>query len=171
MTVSVNEKRTFIKWLLNNYVMKTRECVWILNYFASHDKHMEKLHFILEDGLKTNNGMVMSTNCVKTVPFSLTVDRQVSTDAERAFHHIRRNISDEEFYVQINFNNNIYSSQYAAVLEDNPYASKEVDSNITKAANKAIKELEKRNVKHLIDLALDAKDQERFNYLVGGLNK
>lgn len=39
--VSVNEK-DFIRWFLNHYQLKRRECVWILNYLMSHDSLMEK---------------------------------------------------------------------------------------------------------------------------------
>ncbi|EOR23584.1 hypothetical protein A499_12046 [Niallia nealsonii AAU1] len=40
--VSVNEKKDFIRWFLNHYQLKRRECVWILNYLMSHDQLMEK---------------------------------------------------------------------------------------------------------------------------------
>lgn len=42
--VSVNEKKDFIRWFLNHYQLKRRECVWILNYLMSHDSLMEKVH-------------------------------------------------------------------------------------------------------------------------------
>ena len=44
--VSVNEKKDFIRWFLNHYQLKRRECVWILNYLISHDQLMEKVHFV-----------------------------------------------------------------------------------------------------------------------------
>lgn len=44
--VSVNEKKDFIRWFLNHYQLKRRECVWILNYLMSHDSLMEKVHFV-----------------------------------------------------------------------------------------------------------------------------
>lgn len=40
--VSVNEKKDFIRWFLNHYQLKRRECVWILNYLMSHDQLMKK---------------------------------------------------------------------------------------------------------------------------------
>lgn len=173
MTVTAKEKREFIKWLLNNYAIKQREAVWILNYFASHDKNLNKLHFIMEDALKVDNGIVISTTCVKDAPFAMTLGHELIVDAETAFHHIRREIvKGKDFYLQIRFKNNLYSAQYAEVLEEHPDTPQdEVDSFIISSANNVINELEKRNVKYLIDLALDAKDQEQFNFLVGGLNQ
>ena len=32
--------------VLNNYQLKQRECVWILNYLMSHDQLMHKVHFV-----------------------------------------------------------------------------------------------------------------------------
>ncbi len=40
--VSVNEKKDFIRWFLNHYQLKRRECVWILkdidDALDRHDK-------------------------------------------------------------------------------------------------------------------------------------
>lgn len=173
MTVSVNEKRTFLKWILNNYAMKQREAVWILNYFASHDHNMERLHFVEKSLAIGHNAFSISTTCVKEAPFAMLIKEELTTDAERCFHHIRRSLAnDEHFYIEVNFKNSLYSPQYAGVLEDNPKLKDvKIHNNITDNAKKFINEMERRNVLHLIDLALDAKDQERFNYLVGGLNK
>ena len=44
--ISVNEKKEFVRWFLNNYQLKRRECVWILNYLMSHDQLMEKVHCV-----------------------------------------------------------------------------------------------------------------------------
>ena len=177
MAISIKDKREFFKFLLDNYAIKQREAVWIINYLASDSKLMERVHFV-DEVKHTNVGIMISTNCVKEPPFAFFRNANsrhgtVTTDAENAFHQIRklRSETDEQFYLQINFKNKLQSYELSKVLEENPYASKEVDSSITKVANRVIKEMEKRNVKHLIDLALDAKDQERFNYLVGGLNK
>jgi len=35
-SVSVMEKKEFVRWFLKRYQMKRRECVWILNYLLSH---------------------------------------------------------------------------------------------------------------------------------------
>lgn len=173
MTVSVKEKRAFLKWLLNNYTLKQREAVWILNYVASEDKLMDRIHFV-ENAKFANHGVIMSTTCDKETPFAFCEENIMSTDAEKSFHKIRsiRHHTDDKIYIQINFKNKLQTHQYLAVLEENPYFKNDIPSiEIMQDANKFIEEMEKNNVKHLIDLALDAKDQERFNYLVGGLNK
>ena len=71
--VSVNEKKEFIRWFLNNYQLKRRECVWILNYLLSHDQLMEKVHFV-EHAEYCPRGIVMSTQCVDDVPFRFYKD-------------------------------------------------------------------------------------------------
>lgn len=67
--VSVNEKKDFVKWFLNNYQLKQRECVWILNYLMSHDQLMHKVHFV-EHAKYCPRGLVMSANCVKIHRFT-----------------------------------------------------------------------------------------------------
>ena len=56
--VSVNEKKDFVKWFLNNYQLKQRECVWILNYLMSHDHLMHTVHFV-EHAKYCPRGLVM----------------------------------------------------------------------------------------------------------------
>lgn len=36
-SVSVVDKKAFVRWFLKNYQLKRRECVWILNYLLSND--------------------------------------------------------------------------------------------------------------------------------------
>ena len=59
--VSVNEKKDFIRWFLNHYQLKRRECVWILNYLMSHDQLMEKVHFV-EQAQYCPRGIIMSSS-------------------------------------------------------------------------------------------------------------
>ena len=47
--------------VLNNYQLKQRECVWILNYLMSHDQLMHKVHFV-EHAKYCPRGLVMSAN-------------------------------------------------------------------------------------------------------------
>ena len=60
----------FCKMVLNNYQLKQRECVWILNYLMSHDQLMHKVHFV-EHAKYCPRGLVMSANCVKRHTVSL----------------------------------------------------------------------------------------------------
>ena len=127
--VSVNEKKDFIRWFLNHYQLKRRECVWILNYLMSHDQLMERVHFV-ENAQFSPRGLVMSTHCIDEVPFRFYKENVMTTDAEKSFHDIRLN-RDEEIYIQLNFHAANKAHQFAAVLEENPYMPKRLQISDT----------------------------------------
>ena len=68
MNVNVLEKKRFINWFLNNYQLKRRESVWILNYLMNHERVLEHVHFVDEARL-CPKGVVISTKCVDDPPF------------------------------------------------------------------------------------------------------
>lgn len=171
--VSVNEKKDFIRWFLNHYQLKRRECVWILNYLMSHDQLMEKVHFV-ENAEKCPRGLIMSTHCVDEVPFRFYKENVMTTDAEKSFHDIRLN-RDEDIYIQLNFYASNQVHQYAAVLVENPFMPKklqitEKDKIIAEQfLVKSIEKFQKEKILQLIDEALDNGDKELFITLTNQL--
>lgn len=172
--ISIDEKKEFLKWFLNSFQLKRRECAWLLNYLISDDRLMEKIHFV--DGAKfCPKGIVISTIDVDKIPFCYYRHKHITMDAEKAFHDIRLN-DHEEVYIQLNFPNASTNFQYAAVLEENPFMEKNTNLNI---ADKIIAELfldkmiEKAKMEYLkkqIDKALDLRNEELFHQLVKKLN-
>lgn len=173
--VSVNEKKEFIRWFLNNYQLKRRECVWILNYLMSHDNLMEKVHFV-ERVEYCPRGMVMSTVCVDDVPFRFYKGSIMTTDAEKSFHDIRLN-RDQAIFIQLNFKDRHKSYQYAAVLETNPYMpdilqiSDEERELVDRFLDHSQKTFQIEMLKRKIDTALDQNDKEMFMKLTEQLKK
>lgn len=173
--VSVNEKKEFIRWFLNNYQLKRRECVWILNYLMSHDQLMEKVHFV-ENAQYCPRGLVMSTHCVDEVPFRFYKANVMTTDAEKSFHDIRLN-RDEEIYIQLNFRASNKVHQYMAVLEENPYLPKSLQVNekdrllAEKILSESLREFQRNKLMKKIDEALDRGDKEAFYLLTKQLAK
>ncbi|MGR3764823.1 ReoY family proteolytic degradation factor [Rossellomorea sp. NS-SX7] len=173
--VSVNEKKEFIRWFLNRYQLKRRECVWILNYLMSHDQLMKKVHFV-EESQYCPRGLVMSTHCVEDVPFRFYKENIMTTDAEKSFHDIRLN-KDEDIYIQLNFSKANSSYQFAAVLEENPFMPKYllINEKDRIVAEQFLKEslhsFQKNRLLDAIDRALDEGDKESFNRLTKELNK
>ena len=173
--VSVNEKKEFIRWFLNHYQLKRRECVWILNYLLSQDQLMEKVHFV--DHVEyCPRGMVMSTVCVDDVPFRFYKGSLMTTDAEKSFHDIRLN-RDEAIYIQLNFKDRHKSYQYAAVLETNPYMPDivQISDEDRELANRFLKHsqiaFQIEILKRKIDHALDHDDREAFMQLTEQLKE
>ncbi|RFU66073.1 ReoY family proteolytic degradation factor [Peribacillus glennii] len=173
--VSVHEKKDFIRWFLNHYQLKRRECVWILNYLMSHDQLMQKVHFV-ENAQYCPRGLVMSTHCVEEAPFRFYKSNIMTTDAEKSFHDIRLN-RDEEIYIQLNFKSAYSSYQYAAVLEENPFMPKSGTSNekdkilAEQFLEKTILSFRRKKILQEIDDALDRHDQEAFLFLSEQLNR
>lgn len=171
--VSVNEKKDFIRWFLNHYQLKRRECVWILNYLMSHDQLMEKVHFV-DNAERCPRGLIMSTHCVDEVPFRFYKENVMTTDAEKSFHDIRLN-RDEDIYIQLNFYASNQAHQYAAVLVENPFMPKkleisEKDKLIAEQFLVAsIEKFQKEKLLELIDEALDKGDQQSFQELTSRL--
>ncbi|MDZ5473248.1 ReoY family proteolytic degradation factor [Bacillus sp. 31A1R] len=173
--VSVNEKKDFIRWFLNHYQLKRRECVWILNYLMSHDQLMEKVHFV-EQAQYCPRGLVMSTHCVDEVPFRFYKENIMTTDAEKSFHDIRLN-RDEEIFIQLNFYASNQAHQYVAVLEENPFMPKnlqisEKDRIIAEQfLSTSIKKFQKEKLLQLIDEALDQQNEKAFATLTEQLKR
>jgi uncharacterized protein YpiB (UPF0302 family) len=167
--VSVNEKKDFIRWFLNNYQLKRRECVWILNYLMSHDQLMKNVHFV-EQAQYCPRGIIMSTHCVDEVPFRFYKENVMTTDAEKSFHDIRLN-KDEEIFIQLNFRSSFHSPQYVAVLEENPFMPKHLQINekdkllAEKFLEESIQTYQREKLLKQIDEALDKQDQSEFKRL------
>ncbi|MFJ5965088.1 ReoY family proteolytic degradation factor [Bacillus sp. NPDC093026] len=172
--VSVNEKKEFIRWFLNHYQLKRRECVWILNYLMSHDSLMEKVHFV-EQADFCPRGIIMSTHCVDEVPFRFYKENIMTTDAEKSFHDIRLN-KQQDLFIQLNFRSAYRSPEYAAVLETNPHIPKDLYENekdkdlAEKVLDHSIATFQKERLMKEIDDALDRHDQETFAKLAKELN-
>ncbi len=173
--VSVNEKKDFIRWFLNHYQLKRRECVWILNYLMSHDQLMEKVHFV-EQAQYCPRGIIMSAHCVDEVPFRFYKENVMTTDAEKSFHDIRLN-RDEDIYIQLNFRAAYKAPQFAAVLEENPFMpmNLQISDKEKQMAEEfllnSIERFQKDKLLKQIDEALDHKDQETFIRLTAQLNE
>ncbi|MRH42411.1 IDEAL domain-containing protein [Aquibacillus halophilus] len=165
-SVSIKEKKEFIRWFLSNYQLKRRESVWILNYLINHDSLLKNVHFIRE-ARYCPRGIVISTHCSKDVPFRFYKNHIVTTDAEKSFHDIRLNRNDA-IYIQLSFKNANQCPSYVAVLEENPFLPD--DYFITEKDQKLAKELldtsifdYQRVILQLkIDNALDNRDENEF---------
>lgn len=165
-TAKIKEKKEFIHYFLNNFQMKRRECVWILNYINNHSDIMEKTHFV-ENADCTEKGMVLSTQEVDDVPFRFYKDNVMSTDAERAFHDIRLQ-RGEHVYITLNFKNKMQNEKYIKILEENPFKKEDEVTNPEdiKRAEEVIQEslasFQKERLMEKINQALDTRNKEEF---------
>ncbi len=117
--IPVVEKKDFLRGFLKDFELKRRECTWLLNYLMSNDALMERVHFV-EFAVCTPKALIISADGVETVPFSFHKFQLVTTDAEKAFHDIRLN-QTEDIYIELHFVGSKLYPPYLAVLEDNPF--------------------------------------------------
>ena len=174
-TVTVNEKKVFLRWFLNHFQLKRREAVWILNFLMSNDQLMEKVHFV-EEAQFCPRGLIMSTRCSNEVPFRFYKQSIMTTDAEKSFHDIRLN-RDEDIFVQINFFGVKTSPEYASVMEENPYfeknplLAKQDDLLASKFLEESFYQYQEEKLLQAIDLALDELNKEKFIQLTEELQQ
>ncbi len=121
--VSVHDKKCFIVWFLNNFQLKKRESVWILNYLINHKDTLERVHFVREAKFCPRS-IIISSNCSNEIPFRFYKNKVVTTDPEKSFHDIRLN-RKEPLYIQFNFKDAYKNILYVSVLEQNPFVSNE----------------------------------------------
>lgn len=165
-SVSVVDKKAFVRWFLKNYQLKRRECVWILNYLLSNDELLKHIRFV-EEAHYCPRAMVMSTVESTGVPFRFYKGNVMTADAEKSFHDLRLN-EKEDMYLQLNFPNIPPSTQYLAVLEENPFMPEtllvsEKDRILAEEMlSSSLLVFQQEKLLAQIDDALDKGDEERF---------
>ncbi|WP_121641455.1 ReoY family proteolytic degradation factor [Virgibacillus sp. Bac330] len=164
--VSVEDKKSFIRWFLNHYQLKKRESVWILNYLMNHDEILHHLHFVREAKF-CPRGIIMTSQCSSETAFRFYKNQLVTTDAEKSFHDIRLN-KTEALYLQLNFKRSYRSALYIAVLEENPFIPNDyfITAQDKEVAQQLLDqsryEFQKSFLNEQIDQALDSMNEEAF---------
>lgn len=173
--VSVQDKKMFIQWFLNNYQLKKRESVWILNYLVNHHDLLVHVHFV-RDAKFCPRGIVMTSHCSNEAPFRFYKNQLVTTDAEKSFHDIRLN-QQEPLYLQLNFYKSYQNATYVAVLEQNPYTpeeymiTKDDKQQAANLLNQTLYNYKKNILIQGINRSLDEMDQENFMKLTDQLHR
>ena len=172
-SITITEKKEFLRWFLNQYQLKKRESVWILNYLLSQDVLVKKLRFV-EFVQYCPRGIYMSTHCSEAASFRFYKQNIMTTDPEKALHDLRLH-REEEIYIQLNFRDSFQCPNYLAVLEDNPYIPKHLLENehdgiqAEEFLQYVSVSYERARLKKEIDLALDENDKEKFQKLTEAL--
>ncbi|MET3504435.1 ReoY family proteolytic degradation factor [Halalkalibacter oceani] len=173
--VSVVEKKEFLRGFLQQFELKRRECAWLLNYLMSDDQIMERVHFV-EKAAHTPKALIISTKGVDTIPFSFHKQKHITTDAEKAFHDIRLN-QTEDIYIELHFSGAKQYPPFLSVLEDNPYVPENLElaeafqHEAEKLLERSIRSFKRKQLLQAIDEALDKGDETEFRHLVQELEQ
>ncbi|EUJ32935.1 hypothetical protein MFLO_04930 [Listeria floridensis FSL S10-1187] len=166
--ISVDEKKEFIRWLLNTHQMKMREAMWVLNYIAGHDQIMKYVHFV-DDLEGRSRGLVLSAHGVDNEPFRFFKGNITTSDPEKAFHDIRLNW-DDNLYIELHFKEAISSPEYALVREESLSQDLKIGDEEMLLAEKfldqMISDFELEVLKREIDEVLDNRDPKNLFKIV-----
>ena len=171
--ITIAEKKMFIKWFLEKYDLQNREAEWLLQYIASSDQLLERVHFI-DNFRNLPKTILVSTKCVQMTPFKFYKNKRVTSDVEKAFLDIHNN-PNEDIYVGLFFKERTSSPEYAAVLERNPMddTKETIDALVSLQAelilDHAFKQFRLNSLYERIDQALAVGDQASFQQLTSEL--
>lgn len=164
--ITIAEKKTFIKWFLEKYELQNREAEWLLQYLASTDELLERVHFV-DNFRNLPKTILMSTKCVQMTPFKFYKNKRVTSDVEKAFLDIH-NHTEEDVYIGLFFKDRTSSPEYASVLEQNPMddTRESIDALVSLQAELfldfALKKHQVETLQQQIDAALDRGDKQAF---------
>ena len=166
MNPTLEEKKNFISWFIQNYQLKRRESLWILNYLLNHEILLKNIHLI-EEVHTTNRGMGFAVVGNPKDAFMYYKDGQTFEDPEQAFHDLRLNWK-EDFYLELFFDQSYQVLSFFGVLEDNPYIqdSEIFDKDLEEIVEKSLEKLAVKDrihyLKKQIDIALIQYDETSF---------
>lgn len=159
ISVSVQDKRLFIQWFLQQHDMVSRESVWLLNYLMSDDEALQRIHFVEQAHHCPRAVIIMPQG---PIDFQYYSHGLLVLDAEKAFHDIR--LHEQATYIELIFPNAMQNPHYVAVLETHTYGpvEAEVDYGIATLAEQLAEQYSEQQLLQQLDEALDLGDRERF---------
>lgn len=171
--IPVHDKLHFMKWFLTNYHLKRQEGVWILKYILKRVEVLTNIHFV-RDVKYCPRGIMISSECSSEVDFHFYKEHLVTSDPDKAFHDIRLN-PYEPLYIQLNFNHVEQNSNYAGVLEENPFVplnkkrQQKDEVNASRVLTHMLYLSKKKELLKAIDHALDISNRKYFKELTDEL--
>jgi uncharacterized protein YpiB (UPF0302 family) len=174
--VSTNEKRSFLKWLLQNHRLKTIEAKYVLDYLINHTHILENVHFT-DKSRKSERMIIVSSTTSDQPGFVFYKDNNRTEQISKAVEDITLNPT-EKIYITIHFQGKMMNYQYLNLIENpavenirrNEQSNKDLNE-AKKVLDASFKEQRKHLLKKQIDEALDKGDKELFQKLVEELKQ
>lgn len=166
-TVTVAEKKHFLRWFLANYQLESREAEMLIRYMMTRENVLRRVHFV-ENFRQLSRVIVVSTSCVSVAPFRYyRRNKPVSTDVEQAFLDLYQH-PDEEVYVGLFFKDRANCNAYASVVEElgsselEPAMKEMVALQADWIIEQALRTYQRLKLMELVNAALDAGDRQAF---------
>ncbi|MFT8362359.1 MAG: YpiB family protein [Sporolactobacillus sp.] len=163
--VTSAQKKVFIKWLIEQRIIESRETIWLLNYLRSNERLLNIVHFV-ESIEERSRAMMICCKASRVSDFEYTKLSVRTNDPEKAFHDLRLN-QDDPVYIKIQLEAVQLSAEYFAVLEDNQDApTGSIHDIYGKAVDDAMGTAERAYAESFlyeqINEALDNGEKEKF---------
>ncbi|MBX5437075.1 MAG: YpiB family protein [Alicyclobacillaceae bacterium] len=166
-TVTIAEKKQFLRWFLANYQLQSREAEMLIRYMMTRENVLRRVHFV-ENFHHLPRVVVVSTTCVPVAPFRYyRRNKPVSTDVEQAFLDLYQH-PDEDIYVGLYFKDRATSPAYASVLEETtsmelePAVQEMISLQAEWVIDQAVRSFQRRRLMDEVDRALDMRDRALF---------
>ncbi len=166
-TVTVAEKKHFLRWFLANYQLQSREAEMLIRYMMTRENVLRRVHFV-ENFRQLSRVIVVSTSCVSVAPFRYyRRNKPVSTDVEQAFLDLYQH-PDEDVYVGLFFKDRANCNAYASVVEElgsselEPAMKEMVALQADWIIEQSLRTYQRLKLMELVNAALDAGDREAF---------
>jgi uncharacterized protein YpiB (UPF0302 family) len=165
-TITVSEKREFIRWFLGHHELRKREVAWLLSYLSSKEELLAKVHFVEHVG-SLPRSLIISTKCSNMPPFQFMRKQRVDTDVEAAFYDLQL-FPDEDLYIGLYFQDRTSCPKFAAVLEGNPMERQDMASDqmfslfAELLLDQAVRQFQKKQLYAKIDESLAKQDKATF---------
>jgi len=166
-TVTIAEKKHFLRWFLANYQMQSREAEMLVRYMMTRESVLRRVHFV-ESFRQLPRVIVVSTSCVQVAPFRYyRRNKPVSTDVEQAFLDLYQH-PDEDVYVGLYFKDRATSAAYASVLEEitsselEPAVKEMISLQAEWIIDQSLRNYERSKLMDEVNSALDDGDRAKF---------
>ncbi|WP_141433963.1 YpiB family protein [Bacillus sp. 03113] len=173
--VSANEKRSFLKWFLDNHRLKRIEARRLIEFLNNKTHILENLSFTEKINLKEKTIVISSTNSDET-GFEYYYNQRKTFDVATAIGDITANPTSK-INIILHFYGKMRNVRYNQLIEytNDEIKPYELYQRQAKAADQVIAilmlEQEVNNIKKDIDMALDQKNEEQFHKLVEKLKE
>lgn len=153
-------KRHFLKWFIQEYQLKRKESLWILNYLLTHDFLLSRIHFT-EDAKAYPYGLKMATKEAEGEDFSFYHLGEEESDPEKAFQEIRCNWRNH-YYIELKGPHIVEALVYFNLLEACPEEKSHQEERYEQLMTDWRKDILLDRLKQEMDLALSTKDYRRL---------
>jgi uncharacterized protein YpiB (UPF0302 family) len=166
-TVTVAEKKHFLRWFLSNYQLQSREAEMLMRYIMTRENVLRRVHFV-ENFRQLPRVIVVATTCVQVAPFRYyRRNKAVSTDVEQAFLDLYQH-PDEDVYIGLFFKDRATSAAYSGVLEEmtsselEPAVRELISMQAEWIIDQSLRDYERRQLMDAVNVALDEGNRAAF---------